>query len=56
VREGPPSGRDFRVAEELVRLMLELKELDDATVYQFAEAKKFDEVDGLARGAQRRAG
>jgi uncharacterized protein (DUF2336 family) len=44
VREGPPSGRDFRVAEELVRLMLELKELDDATVYQFAEAKKFDEV------------
>jgi hypothetical protein len=44
VREGPPSGRDFRVAEELVRLMLELKELDDVTVYQFAEARKFDEV------------
>jgi len=44
VREGPPSGRDFRVAEELVRLMLELKELDDAAVYDFAEKKKFDEV------------
>ncbi|MBN8988774.1 MAG: DUF2336 domain-containing protein [Rhizobiales bacterium] len=44
VREGPPSGRDFRVAEELVRLMLELKELDDAAVYDFAEAGKFDEV------------
>ena len=44
VREGPPSGRDFRVAEELVRLMMELKELDDATVYNFAESRKFDEV------------
>jgi Uncharacterised protein conserved in bacteria (DUF2336) len=44
VREGPPSGRDFRVAEELVRLMMELKELDDAAVYNFAEKKKFDEV------------
>ena len=44
VREGPPSGRDFRVAEGLVRLMLELKELDDVAVYKFAEAKKFDEV------------
>ena len=39
VREGPPSGRDFRVAEELVRLMMELKELDDAAVYNFAEAR-----------------
>ena len=44
VREGPPSGRDFRVAEELVRLMMQLKELDDVAVYKFAEAKKFDEV------------
>ena len=44
VREGPPSGRDFRVAEELIRLMMELKELDDAAVYTFAEARKFDEV------------
>ncbi len=44
VREGPPSGRDFRVAEKLIKLMLELKELDDVAVYNFAEAKKFDEV------------
>jgi uncharacterized protein (DUF2336 family) len=44
VREGPPSGRDFRVAEELVKLMMQLKELDDVAVYNFAEAKKFDEV------------
>jgi uncharacterized protein (DUF2336 family) len=44
VREGPPSGRDFRVAEELVRLMMQLRELDDVAVYKFAEAKKFDEV------------
>jgi uncharacterized protein (DUF2336 family) len=44
VREGPPSGRDFRIAEELVKLMMELKELDDAAVYHFAEMKKFDEV------------
>jgi uncharacterized protein (DUF2336 family) len=44
VREGPPSGRDFRVAEELVRLMMQLKELDDVAVYNFAEAGKFDEV------------
>jgi len=44
VREGPPSGRDFRVAEELIRLMVELKELDDAAVYGFAESKKFNEV------------
>jgi uncharacterized protein (DUF2336 family) len=44
VREGPPSGRDFRIAEQLIRLMMELKELDDAAVYHFAESKKFDEV------------
>ena len=44
VREGPPSGRDFRVAEELVRLMMELKELDDAAIYNFSESRKFDEV------------
>jgi len=43
-RESSPSGRDFRVAEELVKLMMELKELDDAAVYHFAESKKFDEV------------
>ena len=42
--EGAPSGRSFGVAEELVKLMMELKELDDAAVFHFAEAGKFDEV------------
>lgn len=36
--------RNFGVAEELVRLMKELNELDDAAVYTFAEQNKFDEV------------
>src|SRR6185295_7937896 len=31
-REAPPPGRNFGVAEELVKLMKELSELDDATV------------------------
>ena len=43
-REAPPPGRNFGVAEELVKLMKELNELDDAAVYKFAESKKFDEV------------
>ena len=43
-RETPPSGRSFGVAEELVKLMKKLNELDDAAVYNFAESKKFDEV------------
>jgi uncharacterized protein (DUF2336 family) len=43
-REAPPPARSFGVAEELVKLMKELNELDDAAVYNFAEAKKFDEV------------
>ena len=43
-REAPPPGRNFGVAEELVKLMKELSELDDAAVYNFAESKKFDEV------------
>ena len=43
-REAPPSGRSFGVAEELVKLMKKLNELDDAAVYNFAESKKFDEV------------
>ena len=47
--------RDFGVAEELVKLMKELNELDDAAVYKFAEASKFDEVTVCARGPQRRA-
>lgn len=40
----PPPARSFGVAEELVKLMKELGELDDAAVYNFAESKKFDEV------------
>jgi uncharacterized protein (DUF2336 family) len=40
---GSPT-RNFEVAEELVRLMKELNELDDAAVYMFAKAKKFDEI------------
>ena len=40
----PPPGRSFGVAEELVKLMKGLNELDDAAVYNFAESKKFDEV------------
>jgi uncharacterized protein (DUF2336 family) len=43
-RETQPPARNFGVAEELVKLMKELSELDDAAVYNFAEAKKFDEV------------
>jgi uncharacterized protein (DUF2336 family) len=41
--DGAPSS-SFGVAEELVRLMKELNELDDAAVYKFAEERKFDEV------------
>jgi len=41
--DGAPSS-SYGVAEELVRLMKELNELDDAAVYKFAEERKFDEV------------
>lgn len=43
-RETQPPSRSFGVAEELVKLMKGLNELDDAAVYNFAESKKFDEV------------
>jgi hypothetical protein len=43
-REATPSGRSFRVAEEMIKLMKQLNELDDAAVFEFAEQKKFDEV------------
>ena len=43
-REAPQPVRSFGVAEEFVRLMKELNELDDAAVYNFAEAGKFDQV------------
>ncbi|MBR0697053.1 DUF2336 domain-containing protein [Bradyrhizobium lablabi] len=36
--------RNYGVAEELVKLMKQLNELDDAAVFKFAEANKFDEV------------
>lgn len=41
--DGAPS-RSFGMAEELVKLMKELNELDDAAVFQFAEQRRFDEV------------
>lgn len=40
----PAAGRNFALAEQTVKLMKELKQLDDAAVFLFAEAKKFDEV------------
>jgi uncharacterized protein (DUF2336 family) len=43
-REAPQPTRSFGVAEELVKLMKGLNELDDAAVYKFAESGKFDEV------------
>ena len=43
-RDAPPSTRNFGVAEEYVKLMKGLNELDDAAVYKFAESNKFDEV------------
>jgi hypothetical protein len=42
--EAPARKRSYGVAEKLVKLMKELNELDDAAVYNFAEAGKFDEV------------
>ena len=42
--ETQPPRRSYGVAEELVKLMKGLNELDDAAVYNFAEAGKFDEV------------
>lgn len=42
--EAPARKRSYGVAEELVKLMKGLNELDDAAVYNFAEAGKFDEV------------
>jgi hypothetical protein len=42
--EAPARRRSYGVAEELVKLMKGLNELDDAAVYSFAEAGKFNEV------------
>ncbi|WJR76926.1 DUF2336 domain-containing protein [Bradyrhizobium sp. NP1] len=43
-REKAAPARSFGVAEQLVRLMQKLNELDDAAVYKFAEERKFNEV------------
>ena len=43
-REASAPTRSFGVAEQLVKLMKGLNELDDAAVYKFAETNKFDEV------------
>jgi Uncharacterised protein conserved in bacteria (DUF2336) len=42
--EQTPPGRNYGVVEQVVRLMGQLNELDDAAVYNFAEANKFPEV------------
>jgi uncharacterized protein (DUF2336 family) len=44
VREQNSPARNFGLAEQLVRLMRELNELDDAAIFMFAEARKFDEI------------
>jgi uncharacterized protein (DUF2336 family) len=41
---GDRPARDFTRAEQLVKLMKGLNELNDATIIKFAETKKFDEV------------
>jgi uncharacterized protein (DUF2336 family) len=42
--EEKPPARNFGVAEQLVKLLKDLNELDDAAIVKFAEARKFDEV------------
>jgi hypothetical protein len=42
--EQTPPGRNYGVVEQVVRLMGQLNELDDAAVYNFAETNKFPEV------------
>ncbi|MEN3347614.1 MAG: hypothetical protein V7632_1249 [Bradyrhizobium sp.] len=42
--EAATPRRNYGIAEEYVKLMKQLNELDDAAVYKFAEAGKFDEV------------
>ena len=51
-REAPPPGRSFGVAEEYVKLMKGLNELDDAAVYNFAEFEKVRRGHGCDRGSQ----
>jgi uncharacterized protein (DUF2336 family) len=42
--EDTSSTRDFSRADQLVKLLHELNELDDATIIKFAEAKKLEEM------------
>ena len=51
-REAPPPGRSFGVAEEYVKLMKGLNELDDAAVYNFAEFEEVRRGHGCDRGSQ----
>jgi uncharacterized protein (DUF2336 family) len=44
VGEEKSFARDFSRAEQLVKLLKDLNELDEAAIVKFAEAKKFDEV------------
>ena len=44
VDEDTSSARDFSRVEKFIKLKQELNELDDAAVFLFAEAGKFDEV------------
>jgi uncharacterized protein (DUF2336 family) len=39
-----PRGRDFSLAEEIVKRMKGLNELNDAAIIKFVETKRFDEV------------
>src|SRR6266576_3606125 len=41
---GDKPARDFNGAEQLVKLLKGMNELDDAAIVKFAETKKFDEV------------
>src|SRR5204863_2105553 len=43
-REEPRPRRDFGVAEQLVKLMKDLNELDEAAIVKFVGSGKFDEV------------
>ena len=43
-REEPRPVRDFAVAEQLVKLMKDLNELDEAAIVKFVGSGKFDEV------------
>jgi uncharacterized protein (DUF2336 family) len=44
IGENTPAARDFSHADQRIKLMKQSKQLDDAAVFLFAEAGKFDEV------------